>query len=105
MRRGTTTMKMISSTSTTSTSGVTFISDCSSTSGPPWICMISVPLRLLAGALGDQPQTVESGSLDRDHGLPDVAEAKPRVAPDHDLALGLCFRRGAETFAEMLGWN
>src|SRR5215510_2934109 len=101
MRRGTTTMKMISSTSTTSTSGVTFISDCSSTSDPPWICVSSVSPRLfLVCALGDQPQPVEAGPLDRDHGLPHLAEAKPRVAPEHHLAVGLRVRRNAETLVE-----
>src|SRR5207237_63384 len=54
MRRGTTTMNMISSTSTTSTRGVMLISDCRPLPDSPWLrCMISVSL--CAGALGVQP--------------------------------------------------
>src|SRR5580765_8628078 len=95
-------MKMISSTSTTSTSGVMLISDCR----PPAVlstCMMSVSLRLFSGALGDEPHPVEAGRLDGDHGLPDLAEVEARIAFDHDLGFLLVARRGAEAFAEMLG--
>src|SRR6266704_668295 len=97
--RGTTTMKMIKSTSTTSTSGVMLISECRWPASL-WTCMISVPLPLGAGVLGDQPHPMKAGLLDREHGLPDHAESEPGVAPDHDLdvrLLGAC--RGAEAVA------
>src|SRR5882672_8644247 len=97
-------MKMISSTSTTSTSGVMLISDCRpEPDASPLNCMISVSLRLGAGALGDQPHPLEAGLLDRDHGLPDLAEVEARVAPDHDLGVRLDAHRGAQAFAETLG--
>src|SRR6266581_3319970 len=97
MRRGTTTMKMISSTSTTSTSGVMLISDCRLDPESPLLnSMTSVSPRPCAGALGDQPHPVEAGLLDREHGLSDLAEVEPRVAPDHDLGIGLVANRGAE---------
>src|SRR5437773_4145201 len=95
-------MKMISSTSTTSTSGVMLISECS-LEPAPMTCMISVSLRPCAGALGDQPHPVEAGLLDREHGLADLTDVEPRVAPDHDLGIGLVAHRGAEAFAETLG--
>src|SRR5437867_3785268 len=100
MRSGTTTMKMINSTSTTSTSGVTLISDCRlEPEMPPLTCMISVSPRVCAGALGDQPYPGEAGLIDREHGLPDHVEGAPRVAPDHDLGVGIP-RGSAEAFAE-----
>src|SRR5438093_9627020 len=99
-------MKMISSTSTTSTSGVMLISDCRlGPDAPPLSCMTSVPPRLCAGALGDQSHPVEAGLLDREHGQADLADAEPRVAADHDLGVRLGARRSAEGFAEMLGYN
>src|SRR6266581_6659565 len=101
--RGTTTMKMIKSTSTTSTSGVMLISECR-WEPSLWTCMISVSLRPGAGVLGDQPHPMEAGLLDREHGLPDHAEAEPGVAPDHDLDVRLPgARRGAEAVAETFG--
>src|SRR6059036_3741927 len=81
-------MKMISSTSTTSTSGVMLMSDCS-LEPEPLSCMISVSLRLCAGALGDQSHSVEAGLLDREHDLPDLAEVDPCVTPDHDSGVRL----------------
>src|SRR5438093_9272795 len=100
---GTTTMKMIKSTSTTSTSGVMLISECR-WEPSLWTCMISVSLPLGAGVLGDQPHPMEAGVLDREHGLPDHAEAEPGVAPDHDLDVRLLgARSGAETVAEAFG--
>src|SRR5262245_28609946 len=96
-------MKMIRSTSTTSTSGVMLISDCSSEPrGPLLSCMVSVSPRLCAGTLGDQPDPVEAGLLDRVHGLPDLAEAEPGVAADHDLRVRPRARRRAESFAKTL---
>src|SRR6476661_6608883 len=95
-------MKMISSTSTTSTSGVMLISDCRLE--PELLsCMVAVSFRPCFGALGDQPHPAEAGVLDRRHGLPDLAEVQPCVAPDHDLGVGLGARRGAQAFAELLG--
>src|SRR5262245_4218948 len=103
MRRGTTTMKMISSTSTTSTSGVMLISDCSpEPEAPPLTCMISASLRRLDGPLGDQTHTLEAGLFDRQHGRPDLAEAQPGVALDHDLGVQVGARRRAEALAETL---
>src|SRR5438093_7298583 len=100
---GTTTMKMIKSTSTTSTSVVMLITECS-WEPSLWTCMISVSLRLGAVVLCDQPHPMEAGLLDRAHGLPDHAEAEPGVAPDHDLDVRLLgARRGAEPVAETLG--
>src|SRR6185436_12502579 len=96
-------MKMISSTSTTSTSGVMLISDCRLV--PLLISMNSVSLRCLglgSGALGDQPDAVEAGLVDRDHGIADLADGEPRVAADHDLGVRFFARRGAEALAEIL---
>src|SRR5881628_1678783 len=97
---GTTTMKMIKSTRTTSTSGVMLISECR-WEPSLWTCMISVSLRLV---LGDQPHPMETGLLDREHRLPDHAEAEPSIAPDHDLDVRLTGARcGAEAVGELLG--
>src|SRR6516225_9393263 len=104
MRRGTTTMNMISSTSTTSTSGVMLISDCRSEPGAPWLsCIISISL--CAGAPGDQAHSAEAGLLDHVHRLPDLAEVKLSVAPDHDLGVRLGAHRLDEGFRELLGWD
>src|SRR5262245_58996607 len=104
MARGTTTMKMISSTSTTSTSGVTLISDCRPAPGaPPCSCMTSVPLRLRAGALGDPSHVLEAGLLDGDHGLPHVSEVQPGVPLDHDLGVRHAPRGQAEAVREAIG--
>src|SRR5262245_35457013 len=102
MRRGTTTMKMINSTSTTSTSGVMLISDCRSEPSSPLLsCMMSFSPR--AGVLPDQPYPAESGIFDCDHGVTDLAEVEPCVAPDHDLGLRLGAHRSEEGFAEVFG--
>src|SRR5262245_19800841 len=97
-------MKMISSRSTTSTSGVMLLSDCrpapaslllnSTTSFSPRRC---------AWSLGDQPHPAEAGLLDREHGLSHLAEVELGVAPDHDLGIRLGAHRFVEDFAEMLG--
>src|SRR5438876_9308935 len=95
-------MKMISSTSTTSTSGVMLISECRLEPESLLLnCMMS--LSFCAGALGDQPHPAEAGLLDREHGLPDLAEIELCIAPDHDLGVRLGARRSAESFAEVLG--
>src|SRR5439155_13288748 len=99
-----TTMKMISSTSTTSTSGVMLISDCrSELSSPRLNCMMLISPRRCAGALGDQPHAAEAGLLDREHGLPDLSEVEPCVAPNHDLRVRLGAHRSAEGFAQIFG--
>src|SRR5262245_17538743 len=95
---------MISSTSTTSTSGVMLISDCKL--GPELSllnCMTSVSF--CAGALGDQPHPAEACLLDREHDLPDVAEIELCIAPDHDPGVRLGADRSAESFAKMLGYD
>src|SRR5215831_3486163 len=102
MRRGTTTMKMINSTSTTSTSGVMLISDCRlEPESPELNCMLSFSPR--AGAFGDQPHPAEPGFFDCDHGLPDLPEVEPCIALDNDLGFRLITHRGAEGVAELLG--
>src|SRR6266699_1167826 len=74
---------MISSTSTTSTSGVMLISECRLEPESLLLnCMMS--LSFCAGALGDQPHPAEAGLFDRDHDLPDLAEIELCIAPDHD---------------------
>src|SRR5215471_10037304 len=104
MRSGTTTMKMISSTSTTSTSGVTLISDCRSDPESPLLNSItSLSPRPCAAALGDQAHPAEAGLLDRLHGLSDLAEVELGVAPDHDLGIRLGGYCSAEGVAELLG--
>src|SRR5215510_13163367 len=101
MRRGTTTMKMINSTSTTSTSGVMLISDCRVDSESPVLKCMSLSPR--AGAFGDQPHSVEPGLFDCDHGLPHLAEVESCITTDHDLGLGLSSHRNSECVAELLG--
>src|SRR6201984_1613908 len=93
---------MISSTSTTSTSGVMLISN--GRLEPESLllnCMMS--LSFCAGALGDQPHPAEAGLLDRDHDLPDLAEIELCIAPDHDPGVRLGAYRSAESLVEMLG--
>src|SRR5260370_40667808 len=103
MRSGTTTMKMISSTSTTSTSGVMLISDCRLDPESPLLnSMTLFSSRPCAAALGDQPDPPETRLLDRLHGLSDLAEVELGVAPDHDLGIRLGGYCGAEDFAEGL---
>src|SRR5262249_32768859 len=95
---------MVARTRPTSTSGVMLISDCKlEPEAPVLSCMMSFPLR--AGGLRDQPYSPEAGLLDREHGLPDLAEVEPCVAPDHDLGLLLGAHRSAEGIAEMLGFD
>src|SRR5215472_10217270 len=101
MSRGTTTMKMISSTSTTSTSGVILISDCRLEPESPVLkCMMSFPPG--PSGLGNQPHPAEAGLLDRGHGLPDLAEVELCVAPDHDLGVRLGTHRSAQGIAKIL---
>src|SRR6266478_1638830 len=93
---------MISSTSTTSTSGVMLISDCRLEPESLLLnCMMS--LSFCAGALGDQPHPVEAFLFDRDHDLTDLAEIELCITPDHDLGVRLGAHRSAESFVEMLG--
>src|SRR5260221_9500029 len=99
--RGTTTMKMISSTSTTSTSGVMLISDCRPAPGVPVLsCMISAFPCPGARALGDQSHPREAGLLDREHRLPDLPEGETRVTLEHDLGVRLGSRGRSEPVAE-----
>src|SRR5262249_41838275 len=103
MRSGTTTMKMISSTSTASTSGVMLISDCRPESESSLVgFMMLISPRLCAGGLGDQSHSVEACLVECEHGLPDLAEPELCVAPDHDLGVLLGTNGGAEGFAEIL---
>src|SRR5262245_4850739 len=99
---GTTTMKIISSTSTTSTSGVMLISDCRPESDPPpFICMTSISPRLCCfGSFGDQSHALEAGIFDRDHRFPDFSDTEPRVGFDDNLRIRLRAHRCAQTFTE-----
>src|SRR5262250_3181657 len=95
-------MNMISSTSTTSTSGVMLISDCRLEPESLLLnCIMS--LSFCANALGDQPHSAEAGLLDRDHDLANLAEIELGIAPDHDLGIRLGAHRSAESLVEMLG--
>src|SRR5258706_15946873 len=99
---GTTTINMISSTSTTSTSGVTLISNCRLEPESLLLnCMMS--LSFCARALGDQPHPAEAFLFDRNHDLPDLAEIELCIAPDHDLGVQLGAHRSAKSFAKRLG--
>src|SRR5215467_8109173 len=104
IRSGTTTINMISSTSTTSTSGVMLISDCRLEPESLLLnCMKS--LSFCAAALGDQPHPAKAGLLDRDHDLPDLAEIELGIAADHDLGVRLRAYRSTESLVEILGGN
>src|SRR5262249_21415872 len=104
MRSGTTTMKMISSTSTTSTIGGMLISDCRlEPESSLFNCMMSSPPPVCASALGYQPRSTEACLLERLHGLPYLAELELCIAPHHDLRVCLRANRSAEGFSEMLG--
>src|SRR5215468_10991462 len=102
MRRGTTTMKMIKSTSTTSTSGVMLISDCRPLSeSPTFIAMMSFSPR--AGTLlRDQPHSAEPGLFDCDHGLTHLAKIEFCISPDHDPGFLLSAHRSSESVGEIL---
>src|SRR5262245_60708215 len=103
MSSGTTTMKMISSTSTTSTSGVMLISDCRPESEPPESNCMSLSLRACTSRLGDQPDPGKTGLLDRDHDVTHLAEVELRIATDHDFRIRVCAHRLAKALAELLG--
>src|ERR1700730_608204 len=106
MSRGTTTIKMISSTSTTSTSGVMLISDCRLDPESPLLnSMTSLSLRACVAAFGNQPHSTKTGLLYRLHGLSDLTEVKLGITPDHDL--GIRFRGYSSTkrVAELIGRN
>src|SRR5215472_3662430 len=94
-------MNIISSTSTTSTSGVMLISDCRLELESLLNCMMS--FSFCAGALGDQPHAAEAGLLDGFHGLPDLEEVELCVAPDDDPGVLLNTHRHLKGFGEMLG--
>src|SRR5437899_138914 len=93
---------MISSTSTTSTSGVMLISDCRLEPESLLLnCMMS--LSFCAGALGDQPHSAEASLFDRKHDLPDLEKIELCIAADYDPRVRLGAHRSVEGFAEMLG--
>src|SRR5262249_40969721 len=93
---------MISSTSTTSTSGVMLISDCRLDPESLLLnCMTS--LSFCAGALGDQPHAAKAGLVDGEHGLPNLEEIKLCVASNYDPWVRLRTHSRVERFAEMLG--
>src|SRR6185369_5349642 len=97
-------MKMISSTSTTSTSGVILISDCRLEPESPVLkCMMSFPSG--ASGLGDQTYPAKTRLFDRCHGLPDLAEVELCVSPNHDFGIRLGTHCSAQGFAELLGWH
>src|SRR6476646_801091 len=103
MSSGTTTIKMISSTSTTSTSGVMLISDCRLDPESPLLNSITLfSLCPCVAALGNQPHPAEAGLVDVLHCLPDLAEVKLCVAADHYLGICLGGYGSAERVAELL---
>src|SRR6266705_4969454 len=102
MSRGTTTMKMMSSTSTTSTSGVMLISDCRlELESPVLKCMTSVSPG--PRGLGDQSHPAEARLFARGNGQPDFAEIELCVASDHDLGIRLGTDCSPKRFAEVFG--
>src|SRR6185369_6508596 len=89
-------MKMMSRTRTTSTSGVTLMSELRPPPPPVAIPMMEsfscfAPALLRADALrlllGDQADRLESRALDRHHGLLHVPVGEPRVGLDDDGAV------------------
>src|SRR5260370_4272963 len=93
---------MISSTSTTSTSGVMLISDCRLEPESLLLnCMMS--LSFCARALGHQPHPPQAFPFDRNHDLPHLAEIELCIAPDNDLGVPLGTHGSAESLVEMLG--
>src|SRR5690349_13259730 len=104
MRRGTTTMKMINNTSTTSTSGVMFISDCRlEPESLPLNCMMSFSSR--AGALRDQSHPVEPSLFDCDHGLLNLTEVQPCIASNHNPGIRLSAHRSTKGVTELFGFD
>src|SRR5260370_39891930 len=93
---------MISSTSTTATSGVMLISICRL---EPESLLLNrmMSLSFCAGALGDQPHTAEASLFDRDHALANLEKIDLCIATDYDPWVRLGAHRGVEGFAEMLG--
>src|SRR5438046_2303096 len=90
---------MISSTSTTSTSGVILISDCRLEPASLLLnCMML--LSFCAITFGDQPHPAQTCLLDRDHDLANLAEIQLCITPDHDLGVRLCAHRSAASFVE-----
>src|SRR5215469_15999441 len=103
MSSGTTTIKMISSTSTTSTSGVIFISDCRPESESSLLnCMTGISSTLCPGFFSDQSYPAEACLIECEHGLPDLAELELRIASDHNPWVLLVANSIAEGFAEMI---
>src|SRR5262249_29661919 len=94
-------IKMINSTSTTSTSGVMLISDCRLEPESLFNCMTSISLR--AGALGDQPHSTEPGLLGCDHRFPYLLEVEPGIGADYDFRFGRGAHRRGQSVAELLG--
>src|SRR6476661_8477539 len=94
-------MNMISSTSTTSTSGVMLISDCRL---EPKSLLLNrmMSLSFCAIALGDHPHPAKTGLLDRDHDLTNLPEIQLCIAPDHALGVRLGAHRSVESLVEML---
>src|SRR5687767_10084639 len=95
-------MKMINSTSTTSTSGVMLISDCRLEPEPVSTCMTLVSSRLGCGAIGDQPYPAETGLLDRDHHLLDRVKIELCVSTDHNLGVLFAANCSTQGIAEIL---
>src|SRR5262245_26134514 len=93
---------MISSTSTTSTSGVMLISDCRLEPEPVSTCITLVSSRLGCRAIGDQSHTAEAGLLDRHHHLPDRVKIEPCVATDHNLGILFAAYCSTQGIAEIL---
>src|SRR5947199_10861020 len=93
---------MISSTSTTSTSGVILISDCRLEPESLLLnCMMS--LSFCASTLGDQPHPALTCLLDRDHDLANLAEIHVCITPDQGLGVRLGAHPCAVSYLEMLG--
>jgi hypothetical protein len=54
------------------------------------------------GALSNQSDAAETGLLNRQHGVPDLAEIEICVSANHDLGVLLIAHRRAKAFAEVL---
>src|SRR5512140_173542 len=82
-------MKMMRSTRTTSTSGVTLISDLGPSPPPMSMLMILTPRPLLLGLFfGDETHVLESGVLDHPHDVLDVTEVQALVGLDEHVLVG-----------------